>query len=211
MIEVLGYENPSAQHTSDANWLTCRVEIHVRSFSGEVDAAFTTQDFVEFARSLRFAVADVKGTAVFETDENALQLRVEFGHTGTARVSGTLREADRPQTSLTFSFESDQTSTPRGRRVHAARRCATFRARQRSAPALSTHERGAATLAGPPLRSAAPHLLALRSGFFFLRAIACSTPDGLLRFAPHWPNALDEVEQVLLSTDGAAGRLRKGG
>lgn len=37
--------------------------------------------------------------------------------------------------------------------------------------------------------------------------IACSLPDGLLRFAPHWPNAHDEVEQVLLSTDEAMKRL----
>ncbi|MEO1270540.1 MAG: aminotransferase class V-fold PLP-dependent enzyme [Myxococcota bacterium] len=27
--------------------------------------------------------------------------------------------------------------------------------------------------------------------------IACSTPDGLLRFAPHWPNHHDEVPQVI--------------
>lgn len=39
--------------------------------------------------------------------------------------------------------------------------------------------------------------------------IACSIPDGVLRFAPHWPNALDEVEQVLLSVDEALSRLRR--
>jgi hypothetical protein len=60
--------------------------------------------------------------------------------------------------------------TPRGRRVHAARRCATLRALYRSGPAPSTHPRGVATFAGPSLRSAAPHLLAPRSGFFLLRA-----------------------------------------
>jgi hypothetical protein len=108
-IEVFGYENPTAQESSDANWLTCRVEVRVRSFSGQVDAAFTTQDFAAFGRCLRSAVAEVKGAAAFETDENALQLNVEFTRTGAVRVSGTLREADRPQTSLTFSFESDQT------------------------------------------------------------------------------------------------------
>ena len=26
--------------------------------------------------------------------------------------------------------------------------------------------------------------------------VSCATPDGLLRFSPHWPNALDEVELV---------------
>jgi hypothetical protein len=38
--------------------------------------------------------------------------------------------------------------------------------------------------------------------------VACAIPDGVLRFAPHWPNALDEVEQVLLSADEAIRRLR---
>jgi hypothetical protein len=28
-IEVFGYENPTAQEPSDANWLTCRVEVRV--------------------------------------------------------------------------------------------------------------------------------------------------------------------------------------
>jgi cysteine desulfurase/selenocysteine lyase len=30
-----------------------------------------------------------------------------------------------------------------------------------------------------------------------LRGVACTGPDGLLRFAPHWPNAIDEVPWVL--------------
>lgn len=37
------------------------------------------------------------------------------------------------------------------------------------------------------------------------RGVACSTPDGLLRFAPHWPNHLDEVPFVLSAVDAALG------
>ncbi|XXX75841.1 aminotransferase class V-fold PLP-dependent enzyme [Sorangium sp. So ce134] len=40
--------------------------------------------------------------------------------------------------------------------------------------------------------------------------IACAIPDGVLRFSPHWPNALDEWEQVLLSTEEALARVQKG-
>jgi selenocysteine lyase/cysteine desulfurase len=29
--------------------------------------------------------------------------------------------------------------------------------------------------------------------------IACASPDGLLRFSPHWPNAVDEADQISLS------------
>lgn len=40
------------------------------------------------------------------------------------------------------------------------------------------------------------------------RAIACSTPDGRLRFAPHWPNAHEEVETVLGAVDEALAAVR---
>ncbi|MBX3268762.1 MAG: aminotransferase class V-fold PLP-dependent enzyme [Sandaracinaceae bacterium] len=33
------------------------------------------------------------------------------------------------------------------------------------------------------------------------RGVACSSPDGRLRFAPHWPNALDEVPRVIDALD----------
>ncbi len=37
------------------------------------------------------------------------------------------------------------------------------------------------------------------------RGISCSTPDGLLRFSPHWPNALTEIPGVLAAVDAALG------
>ncbi|MEZ4265401.1 MAG: aminotransferase class V-fold PLP-dependent enzyme [Myxococcota bacterium] len=42
------------------------------------------------------------------------------------------------------------------------------------------------------------------------RGIVTSTPDGLLRFAPHWPNAHAEVPQVLDAVDEAVKTLRRG-
>lgn len=35
--------------------------------------------------------------------------------------------------------------------------------------------------------------------------VVCSTPDGALRFAPHWPNALEEVSHVVSALDAALG------
>lgn len=35
------------------------------------------------------------------------------------------------------------------------------------------------------------------------RGVACSTPDGKLRFAPHWPNAHTEIPGVLAAIDAA--------
>nr|MCR5662783.1 cysteine desulfurase [bacterium] len=45
------------------------------------------------------------------------------------------------------------------------------------------------------------------------RGIVCSTPDGLLRFAPHWPNPLGEVPFIELAVReaiGHPGRFGKG-
>ena len=38
------------------------------------------------------------------------------------------------------------------------------------------------------------------------RRVVASTPDGLLRFAPHWPNHLDEVARVIEAVDQILGR-----
>jgi cysteine desulfurase/selenocysteine lyase len=35
------------------------------------------------------------------------------------------------------------------------------------------------------------------------RGVACSTPDGALRFSPHWPNHTGEIPEVLRAVEGA--------
>lgn len=40
------------------------------------------------------------------------------------------------------------------------------------------------------------------------RGVVCNTPDGLMRFAPHWHNAQDEVPAVLDAIDDALADLR---
>ncbi|MBK9266028.1 MAG: aminotransferase class V-fold PLP-dependent enzyme [Polyangiaceae bacterium] len=40
------------------------------------------------------------------------------------------------------------------------------------------------------------------------RGVSCALPDGVLRFSPHWPNNVDEAEQVLASMDDALAELR---
>ena len=42
------------------------------------------------------------------------------------------------------------------------------------------------------------------------RGVVCNTPDGLMRFAPHWHNAHDEVPAVLDAVDRALAELRTG-
>ena len=57
---------------------------------------------------------------------------------------------------------------------------------------------------GVPKGVSAPELAsALRES-----GVHCTTPDGLLRFAPHFPNAFSEVPRVLDALDESLGRLR---
>ncbi len=56
----------------------------------------------------------------------------------------------------------------------------------------------------PPEMTAYELVLALRA-----RGVYASMPDGLVRFAPHFPNALAEVETVLAAVDDALAELRR--
>lgn len=40
------------------------------------------------------------------------------------------------------------------------------------------------------------------------RGVSCSIPDGVLRFAPHWPSSADEIPRVLRDLDDALRELR---
>lgn len=40
------------------------------------------------------------------------------------------------------------------------------------------------------------------------RGVVCNTPDGLVRFSPHWPNHPDEVPKVLEAVDQAVAEIR---
>lgn len=108
-IHVLGYENPTAQDPSDANWLSCCVSLRCDRFSAECPAAFSTQDFGALAEELRTVLGSVTGAASFHADEEVLSLSINLGRTGNASVSGVLRLPGSTHGMLSFSFESDQT------------------------------------------------------------------------------------------------------
>jgi selenocysteine lyase/cysteine desulfurase len=42
------------------------------------------------------------------------------------------------------------------------------------------------------------------------RGIACSTPDGVLRFSPHWPNDLGQVSEVVAALDASLTAMKIG-
>jgi selenocysteine lyase/cysteine desulfurase len=63
--------------------------------------------------------------------------------------------------------------------------------------------RRSATLAVEPPEGFEAHLLAPALGE---HGVVCGSPDGRLRFSPHWPNAPTEVEAVLSAVDAVLAR-----
>ena len=108
-LTVLGYENTTAENTSDANWLKVEVDLRVGSFSGLYSAAVTTHDFFHFKEELNRVLDDLKGKAVFLTDEGTIELEVEIDAGGKAVVTGKAKVVDLPKVNFSFHFETDQT------------------------------------------------------------------------------------------------------
>jgi selenocysteine lyase/cysteine desulfurase len=75
----------------------------------------------------------------------------------------------------------------------------------RSRRAATSERRSGILSFVPPVSVAATDVvLQLRA-----RGVFASMPDGLLRFAPHFPNALSEIETVLAALDDALSSLKK--
>src|SRR5262245_44231573 len=87
-IVVLGYENPSAQDSLDANWLTCNLQVTAGPFTGGVDAAFTTDDVARLGREMRALLDQKVQSFEFETLEQALSLKMVGARTGAVSISG---------------------------------------------------------------------------------------------------------------------------
>lgn len=109
VVVVLGYENPSAPNTSDANWLSCEVSVKLGGWEGAVRASLTTEDFAALAKDLRAVFDGAATVATFDTMEEALALRFEMARTGSCRVTGTVRDRSNPEVKLSFVLQSDQT------------------------------------------------------------------------------------------------------
>jgi selenocysteine lyase/cysteine desulfurase len=74
----------------------------------------------------------------------------------------------------------------------------------RSRRATETERRSGILSFQPPQGVSAADLVGeLRS-----RGVLASMPDGLLRFAPHFPNAVSEIETVLDALDAALAALK---
>jgi len=109
LIEVSDYENASASNVSDANWLSCEIEVRASSFRGRYKASLTTEDFTCFEKELEELLSGSKQEAAFFTDEGWLRLEVTTDALGKGRVAGEASDNSSPRVSLSFAFETDRT------------------------------------------------------------------------------------------------------
>jgi hypothetical protein len=109
-FEVFDYERPSVSDMYDANWLKATVSISAGPFTGRFRANMTTWDLAKLHDQLTEALERLAGRTDFESTESDIVLAVEFSHRGTATVSGLLRPSGSERTTLSFSFETDQSA-----------------------------------------------------------------------------------------------------
>jgi len=108
VIQVYGYERPSAEDQDDANWLRCELAVRVGPFAGTFKAAFTTYDLIAFSERLRSAVTTLSGTLSFQNTEGDIDLAIALDKRGGAVIKGRANPSGWLETSLQFRFDSDQ-------------------------------------------------------------------------------------------------------
>jgi len=108
MIEIFGYERPSAENEADANWLKCRVTISAAEINGSFHAEFRTHEFARFRDALKPVLIRLGGEATFETIERELECKIELTGTGGAHVHTVAKTRGMVAWEILFSYESDQ-------------------------------------------------------------------------------------------------------
>ena len=107
VIEVFGYENPSASNVDDANWLSSRLSVEVGPFVGSFKAALTTYDLLVLCERLGAALHSLSGHVSFQSTEDNLTLEAEFARNGTAELKGVVQPSRSYNAALHYRFESE--------------------------------------------------------------------------------------------------------
>jgi hypothetical protein len=108
VLDVFGYENPTASDYDDANWLDAKLTADVGPFSGTFAIALRTTELVRLCSDLEPAVRSVSGHFSFESTETNLAIEGHFGHGGSVELTGAVRPPFEPRIALHFRLESDQ-------------------------------------------------------------------------------------------------------
>lgn len=108
-VAVLGYERAPAGEYHDDNWLRVRITVQAGAFSGSYDAAFLTEEIIQFRKQLEVMYESLRGEAEFTTLEEQLSLRLTANGRGEVLLRGTAVDTAGTGNRLEFQLTLDQT------------------------------------------------------------------------------------------------------
>ena len=109
LVTVNNYERSISGEYYDDNWVSTDISVSAGAFSGHFNAAFLTEDFVQFNVKLQSLFEVLKGEAVFSTMEEQLSLKVFGNSRGSIEVEGVALDQVGIGNKLQFRFKLDQT------------------------------------------------------------------------------------------------------
>lgn len=108
VLEIVGYENPTASNYDDANWLDAKLTAEIGPFAGTFAISLRTAELVGLCEDLEKAAGSLSGQFSFESMESDLALEGRFGRGGSVELTGVVRTAFQPGVALQYRLESDQ-------------------------------------------------------------------------------------------------------
>lgn len=105
-IEVLRREHQGAMDYWDGNWVICRIRARVGGFTADYQASLRSDEFHRFHEGLKFINDNLFGSAVFESMEHWIELKMTCEPNGSLHLTANLH--DQPGTTAGLSFELDR-------------------------------------------------------------------------------------------------------
>jgi hypothetical protein len=107
-LEIVEFERPNSTNVDDANWLVGRLNVVLKHFSCQMGVSLRTYELTGLQSELRSCLRALDGTARLRPLGPELQLDLAFDRRGHVSVAGVVQTPGPHKTTLSFSFDSDQ-------------------------------------------------------------------------------------------------------
>jgi len=107
-LDIVKFERPKSMNEDDANWLTVQLTVTLKHFSCLIGISLRTYELEQLQSELNSCLKALSGTATLRPLEPKLQLELAFDNRGHVSVEGIVQTLGPRKTSLSFSFDSDQ-------------------------------------------------------------------------------------------------------
>jgi hypothetical protein len=104
VVEFGAYEREDPENSSDANWISARVDLRKDAFNGSAAVAFTTQDLQRLQQGLTRLLNQERAPLEFTCEEEGVSLSARMGSGGVGEMSAVLRDDKDREVSLRVRF-----------------------------------------------------------------------------------------------------------